>query len=66
TEIYDTYIIPFLLSSNTPIQVSNIWVIEDNTKYHLTGLNQAITFAFKVQKLPLPAHSPDLNPMENV
>ncbi|RPB02005.1 hypothetical protein L873DRAFT_1802863 [Choiromyces venosus 120613-1] len=60
----DTYLITFLLSSNTPI--SNIWVIEDNAKYHLTGLNQAITSTFKVQKLLLLANSPDLNPMENV
>ncbi|RPB03923.1 hypothetical protein L873DRAFT_1656109, partial [Choiromyces venosus 120613-1] len=53
------YLIPFLLSSNTPI--SDICVIEDNAKYHLT----AITSAFKVQKLPLPANSQDLNHMEN-
>lgn len=41
TEIYDEYLIPFLLSLNTPL--SKVRVVEDNAKFHLAGLNKIIT-----------------------
>ena len=64
TEIYDPHLIPFLFALDKPI--SKLEVIEDNAKYHLAGLNREISSAFGVQKLPLPANSPDLNLIENV
>ena len=64
TEIYDSHLIPFLFSLDKPI--SKLKVIEDNAQYHLAGVNREISLAFGVQKLPLPANSPDLNPIENV
>ena len=63
TEIYEPYLIPFLLSSDTPITEAP--VIEDGAKYHAGKPNREVTSAFKVQKLLLPANSPDLNPIEN-
>ncbi|RPB00642.1 hypothetical protein L873DRAFT_1679622, partial [Choiromyces venosus 120613-1] len=62
-EIYDQYLIPFLFSLNFPIE--EIRVLEDNVRYHSTGHNQVVTSTFNIQKLPLPANSPDLNPIEN-
>ena len=41
TEIYDEYLIPFLLSLNTPL--SKVQVVEDNAKFDLAGLNKVIT-----------------------
>ena len=63
TEIYEPYLIPFLLSSDTPITETP--VIEDGAKYHTGKPNREVTAAYKVQKLPLPANSPDLNHIEN-
>ena len=63
TEIYDHYLIPFLLSSDT--HITEIPVIEDGAKYHAGKPNREVTAAYKVQKLPLPGNSPDLNPIEN-
>jgi len=64
TEIYDFHLIPFLFSLDQPIK--KLKVVEDNAKYHLACPNREISSAFGVQKLPLPANSPDLNPIENV
>jgi len=63
TEIYDLYLIPFLFSLKFPIE--EIPVLEDNLKVHTAGQNRVITSTYNVQKLPLPANSPDLNPIEN-
>ena len=63
TEIYEPYLISFLLSSDTPITETP--VIEHGAKYHAGKPNREVTSAFKVQKLPLPANSPDLNLIEN-
>jgi len=64
TEIYDSHLIPFLFSLDKPIK--RLRVIEDGAKYHQAGLNREISSAFGIQKLPLPANSPDLSPIENV
>jgi len=64
TEIYNSHLIPFLFSLDQPIK--KLKVVEDNAKYHLAGPNREISSAFGVQKLPLPANSPDLSPIENV
>ncbi|PWW72884.1 hypothetical protein C7212DRAFT_220514, partial [Tuber magnatum] len=41
-------------------------ILEDRAKYHLAGLNKAITSTFNIQKLPIPANSRHLNHIENV
>ena len=64
TEIYDSHLIPFLFSLDKPIK--RLRVLEDNAKWHGARPNQEVSLAFGVQKLPLPASSPDLNPIENV
>jgi len=63
-EIYDSHLIPFLFSLNKPIR--RLQVMEDNAKWHRARPNKEISLAFGVQKVPLPACSPDLNPIENV
>ncbi|RPB00096.1 transposable element Tc1 transposase, partial [Choiromyces venosus 120613-1] len=40
-------------------------IIKDNVKTHGVRPNQEISLAFGIQKLPLPACSPDLNLIEN-
>jgi len=64
TEIYEPFLIPFLLSHHLPIE--KILVMDDNVGYHQAGLNRIITSTFGVSRSPLPASSPDLNPIENV
>jgi len=63
-EIYEPYLVPFLLSLDLPIE--KVLVMDDNVGYHRAGLNKVITSAFQIPKEPLPAFSPDLNPIENV
>ena len=63
-EIYEPYLVPFLLSLDLPIQ--DILVMDDNVGYHRAGLNRVITSAYQISKEPLPPFSPDLNPIENV
>ena len=63
TEIYERYLIPFLLSSDTSITETP--VIEDGVKYHASKSNQEVISAFKDQKPLLPADSPDVNLIEN-
>ena len=41
TKISDKYLIPFLLSLDTPI--FNLGGVEKNPKFHLAGLNRVIT-----------------------
>ena len=63
TEVYEPYLIPFLFSLDIPIE--EILVLDDNVGYHRAGLNKTLTSAYGITKYPLPAFSPDLNPIEN-
>jgi len=63
TEVYEPYLIPFLFSLDIPIE--KILVLDDNVGYHRAGLNRTLTSAYGIKKCPLPAFSPDLNPIEN-
>jgi len=54
----------FFFSLNKPIR--RLQVIENNAKWHGAKTNKEISLAFEVQKLSLPASSPDLNFIENV
>ena len=63
TEVYEPYLIPFLFSLDIPIE--EILVLDDNVGYHRAGLNRTLTSAYGITKYPLPAFSPDLNPIEN-
>ena len=64
TEIYESHLIPFLHSLDRPI--SRLKVLDDNAPYYQAAANRQVTSAYGIQKLPLPASSPDLNPIENV
>jgi len=64
TEICESHLIPFLHSLDRPI--SRLKVLDDNAPYHQAAANRQVTSAYGIQKLPLPASSPDLNPIENV
>jgi len=69
TEIYESHLISFLHSLDRPI--SRLNVLDDNALYHQAALaaqaaNRQVSSAYGIQKLPLLASSPDLNPIENV
>ncbi|MBW0564951.1 hypothetical protein O181_104666 [Austropuccinia psidii MF-1] len=68
-QVYDTALLPFFNQmANAPyIQGhQNIAMMEDRAPIHMAWLSNEWHQANAIAKLPWPAHSPDLNPIENV
>ncbi|MBW0481734.1 hypothetical protein O181_021449 [Austropuccinia psidii MF-1] len=68
-QVYNPALLPFLNQmANAPyIQGrQNIVMMEDGAPIHTAWLSNEWHQAHAIAKLPLPAHSPDLNPIENV